>query len=315
MSLPNIYWKNLRTHSFPKELDGLHDSFDVLLYTPRTWWVGHNCIVLRSYLANPLENPLASLVDNCVRAVWMKQLKLTTRGQRNTARNSCSDKFYWLYLNPASSDTLHQYPASSPGHACISENCFIRALQLPSPHASSTSCHTSLISPLQNYFAEPKVASVKWHVGKRFSPFWTRLYCWVAMGTWLPSTPSLYKCAPHCSSPWAMSYDLRGSTEGEKPQQKALYRKYVILILTQTSLLYFFSYSQILLYFIFSVLVLKFLYSMRKKSIVSFCRLKCGLEMSMPEIMIGSLSTSNALPACPALPGPSDDVHHFHCTV
>lgn len=126
-----------------------------LLFQDTMSWTQLHC-VLRSYLANPLENPLASLVDNCVRAVWMKQLKLRTRGQRNTARNSCSDQFYWLYLNPASSDTLHQCPASSPEHACISGNCFIQALQLPSLHASSTSWHTSLIFPLQNYFAEPK---------------------------------------------------------------------------------------------------------------------------------------------------------------
>lgn len=215
-----------------------------LLFQDTMSWTQLHC-VLRSYLVNPLGNPLTSFVDNCVRAVWMKQLKLRTSRQRNIARNSCSDQFYWLYLNPASSDTLHQYPVSSAGHICISGNCLIQALQLPSPHASSTSCHVHSVTPLQNSFAEPKVASEKWHVvGKRFSAFWIRLYCWVAMGTWLPSVPRLYKWVSHCSSSRAMSYDLRGRTEGEKPQKKALHRKDVILILAQTSLLCFFSATQ-----------------------------------------------------------------------
>lgn len=179
----------------------------------------------------------------------------------------------------------------------------------------------TLIYPLQNFFSELKVVSENWHVvGKRFSPFWIRLYCWVAMGTLLPSIPSLYKCTSHCSSSRAMSYDLRGSTEGEKPQEKALYRKDVILILAQMSLLCFFSSSEILIYFIISVLLLKFPHHMSKKSIISFYRLGCGLEnqaISMTEIMTASLSTCNALPACPTLPGPTSDCTSLplHCMI
>lgn len=151
------------------------------------------------------------------------------------------------------------------------------------------------------------MASENWHVvGKRFSSFWIRIYCWVAMGTWLPATPSLCKCTSHCSSSWAVSYDLRGSIEGEKPQEKSLYKKDVILILAQTSLLWFFSNSEIFLYFIFSVLVLTFPHPKKKKIIISFCRLGWGLEnqtMSMTEIMVANHSTCNALPACPTLSG------------
>lgn len=122
-----------------------------LLFQDTMSWTQLHC-VLRSYLVNPLGNPLTSFVDNCVRAVWMKQLKLRTSRQRNIARNSCSDQFYWLYLNPASSDTLHQYPVSSAGHICISGNCLIQALQLPSPHTSSTSCHVHSVTPPTEFF-------------------------------------------------------------------------------------------------------------------------------------------------------------------
>lgn len=48
-----------------------------------------------------------------------------------------------------------------------------------------------------------------------------------------------------------MSYDLRGSTEGEKPLEKAPNRKDVILILAQTSLLCFFS-RDFIMFYIFS---------------------------------------------------------------
>lgn len=127
-------------------------SCSPLLFQDMMSWTQLHC-VLRSYLAKPLENPSASFVDNCVRAVWMKQLKLSTRGQRNNARNACSDEFYWLYLNPTSSDTLHQCPVSSPGHIYISGNYLIQALQLPSPHSSSTSCHVhSHIPPTKFFF-------------------------------------------------------------------------------------------------------------------------------------------------------------------
>lgn len=153
MSPPNSYWKRFKIDSSPKQMDGLHDTFDfppLLFQDTMSWTQLH--YVLRSYLANPLGNSLASFVDNCVRAVWMKQLKLRTRGQRNTARNSCSDQFYWLYLNLSSSDTLHQHPASSPGHICISGSCFIQALQPPSLHASRTSCHARSDIPPTEFF-------------------------------------------------------------------------------------------------------------------------------------------------------------------
>lgn len=55
--------------------------------------------------------------------------------------------------------------------------------------------------------------------------FLIRLHCWVAMGTWLPSTPSLYKCTSHCSGSRAMSYNLRGSREGKKPLEKSSLQK------------------------------------------------------------------------------------------
>lgn len=174
--------------------------------------------VLRSFLANPLWNPLASFVDNCVRVVWMKQLKLRARGQGNIARKPCSDRFYWLYLNPSSFDTSHQHPASAPGHIIYFWELLNLDCLTPFPsHKQHILATRSLTLLLQNSFADPKMASEKGHVlVNRFPHCWIRARCWVALGTWLPSTLRLYKCASHCSSSSPISYDFGGSTESEK---------------------------------------------------------------------------------------------------
>ena len=109
--------------------------------------------VLRYYPANPLWNPLASFVDNCVREVWMKQLKLRARVQRNIARKPCSDWFYCLCLNPSSLDTLHQHPASAPGHIMyywelLNWNCLT-----PYPsHKTAHTCHALSDTPHAEFF-------------------------------------------------------------------------------------------------------------------------------------------------------------------
>lgn len=121
--------------------------------------------VLRHYLANPLWNPLASFVDNCVRAVWMKQLKLRARGWRNIARKPCSDQFYWLYLNPSSFDTSHQHPASAPGHIMYFWELLNSDCLTPFPSHKQHILATCLLIPLpQNSFADPKATSEKGHI-------------------------------------------------------------------------------------------------------------------------------------------------------
>lgn len=97
--------------------------------------------VFRSYLANPFWNPLASFVDNCVRAVWMRLLKLRARGQRNIARKLCSNYFHRLYLNPSSFHTSHQHLALAPGHIMYFWEKLNSDCLTPFPSHMQHTCH------------------------------------------------------------------------------------------------------------------------------------------------------------------------------
>lgn len=170
--------------------------------------------VLSGYLTY-LWNPLVSFVGNCVSAVWMKQLKPRARGQRNIARKPLSDQFYWLYLNPSSFDTLHQHPASAPGHIMYFWELLNSGCPTPfSSHKEHILTTSSPISLLLNSFADPKAGSEKVHVTVR-----SFTLCWIslkALGTWLPSTLRVYRCTFYCSSSSAMSYHFWSSTERRK---------------------------------------------------------------------------------------------------
>lgn len=279
--------------------------------------------VLISYLANPLWTPLASFVDNCVKAVWIKQLKLRARGQGNIARKPCSDRFYWLYLNPSSFDNSHQHPASAPGHTICFWELFNSDCLAPFPLQKKhiLALCSLILWYLQNYFADPKVASEKKHVlVKRFPLCWIRVHCWVALGMWLPSTLRLCKHASHCPSSSAIGYDFGGSTDSEKSWDK---KKILFTVKIQSKYLHRphccgISATCFLLYLILSVPVFKLPHLMSEESIISIRRLEFGLEnwaMYVTQKMTVSLPICNTLPGCATLPLPTCDKYSFHCAV